>query len=187
METVLYPFCAGRGKTCPDGANPGTGVILDTVGGLYGTTTIGGTHVSQQGQAGTVFELTPNAGRRNGCIPPCSTAFACKAPPPELRRRRGPDRRVDHGHGGAPLRRHRRGRRTAAVSSSTWPQTRRGPNGRRGFSTAFVRAAAHGARMAQAPKGGLVMDRAGHLLGTTSGGGTHQRAERGGGTVFELP
>jgi uncharacterized repeat protein (TIGR03803 family) len=37
------------------------------------------------------------------------------------------------------------------------------------------------------PQGGLVMDRAGHLLGTTLGGGAHQRAEGGGGTVFELP
>jgi len=49
-ETVLYNFL---GK--PDGANPVTGVILDSAGNLYGTTDNGGTS-----GLGTVFKLAPD-------------------------------------------------------------------------------------------------------------------------------
>jgi hypothetical protein len=52
-ETVLYPFCALRGKICPDGANPGDGVIRDPHGDLYGTAG-GGVRGN-----GVVFELIP--------------------------------------------------------------------------------------------------------------------------------
>lgn len=48
-ETVLHSF--GRGT---DGVQPVGGVIFDTAGNLYGTTTGGGIH-----GYGTVFELTP--------------------------------------------------------------------------------------------------------------------------------
>jgi uncharacterized repeat protein (TIGR03803 family) len=47
-ETVLYSFSDG------DGGGPEGGVIFDTTGNLYGTTTYGGTN-----DAGTVFEVTP--------------------------------------------------------------------------------------------------------------------------------
>ena len=50
-EKVLYSF--GNGT---DGHNPG-GLIMDAAGNLYGTTNRGGTY-----GAGTVFELTPQAG-----------------------------------------------------------------------------------------------------------------------------
>ncbi len=47
-ETVLYSFMAS-----PDGAVPQAGLIMDTLGNLYGTTTFGG-----KSGFGTVFELT---------------------------------------------------------------------------------------------------------------------------------
>jgi uncharacterized repeat protein (TIGR03803 family) len=51
-ETILHSFSSGIGNQ--DGAVPFGGVILDSSGNLYGTTSDGG-----QAVAGTVFEITP--------------------------------------------------------------------------------------------------------------------------------
>ncbi len=51
-ETVLHSFGSGT-----DGARPEAGLIFDSAGNLYGTTTAGGIH-----HAGTVFELSPRQG-----------------------------------------------------------------------------------------------------------------------------
>jgi hypothetical protein len=54
-ETVLHNF--GKGK---DGTEPQAGVILDTAGNLYGTTSGGGAQQScGYDPCGTVFQLTP--------------------------------------------------------------------------------------------------------------------------------
>jgi uncharacterized repeat protein (TIGR03803 family) len=55
-ESVLYSFCSLT--HCSDGANPLAGLIFDQDGDLYGTTSAGGAY-----GWGSVFELTPNAGR----------------------------------------------------------------------------------------------------------------------------
>jgi uncharacterized repeat protein (TIGR03803 family) len=51
-EKILYSFKGGN-----DGSQPKAGLVLDTVGDLYGTTNQGGGHA-----AGTVFKLTPSSG-----------------------------------------------------------------------------------------------------------------------------
>jgi len=51
-ETILHSFAGGA-----DGAQPMAGLIMDPAGNLYGTTYGGG-----NGNAGTVFELSPNGG-----------------------------------------------------------------------------------------------------------------------------
>jgi uncharacterized repeat protein (TIGR03803 family) len=50
-ETVLYSFCSASG--CSDGSQPLAGLVFDTAGNLYGTTSVGGDNY------GTVFELAP--------------------------------------------------------------------------------------------------------------------------------
>jgi uncharacterized repeat protein (TIGR03803 family) len=49
-ETVLYSFTGGF-----DGQNPSSGLIFDTAGNMYGSTSLGGS----ASNAGTVFEITP--------------------------------------------------------------------------------------------------------------------------------
>ena len=51
-ESVLWGF-GGTG----DGASPYAGLVMDSAGNLYGTTSSGGAHLS-----GTVFKLTPGSG-----------------------------------------------------------------------------------------------------------------------------
>jgi uncharacterized repeat protein (TIGR03803 family) len=49
-ETVIYSFAGGA-----DGARPNAGLIIDSAGGLYGTTSDGGANY-----VGAVYKLTPN-------------------------------------------------------------------------------------------------------------------------------
>jgi uncharacterized repeat protein (TIGR03803 family) len=57
-ETVLYSF--GNGPT--DGLAPIGGLLFDSAGNIYGTTTSGGQYCQDNGGCGTVYELVPSAG-----------------------------------------------------------------------------------------------------------------------------
>jgi len=59
-ENVIYAFCA-RKQSCPDGAQPSTGMTLDAAGDLFGVTALGGATDS-----GVAFELVaPPPGHRD--------------------------------------------------------------------------------------------------------------------------
>jgi uncharacterized repeat protein (TIGR03803 family) len=61
-ETVLHSFCPNSTQSCPDGAEPLSGLTMDLSGNLYGTTSIGGSgHDRKNGAGGTVFELSHGA------------------------------------------------------------------------------------------------------------------------------
>jgi len=53
QESTLYNFCSVQ--NCADGWTPKAGLILDSKGNLYGTTSAGGAH-----DFGTIFEVTPS-------------------------------------------------------------------------------------------------------------------------------
>jgi uncharacterized repeat protein (TIGR03803 family) len=55
-ETVLHDFCAK--SVCPDGFWPAAGLVFDTAGNLYGTTEYGGAYYKHTYSYGTVFQLT---------------------------------------------------------------------------------------------------------------------------------
>lgn len=56
-ENILYHF-----SSAADGSNPSSGVVLDSAGNLYGTTTYGGTGDECEGNCGTVYQLVPSGG-----------------------------------------------------------------------------------------------------------------------------
>jgi uncharacterized repeat protein (TIGR03803 family) len=55
-ESILHNFGSGT-----DGVSPGSGVVLDAAGNVYGTTAFGGTGECDMG-CGTVYQLTPSNG-----------------------------------------------------------------------------------------------------------------------------
>jgi len=55
-ENVLYRFAGGA-----DGRQPGTGLVFDAIGNLYGATQFGGNAQACGGGCGTIFELSPPA------------------------------------------------------------------------------------------------------------------------------
>jgi uncharacterized repeat protein (TIGR03803 family) len=62
-ESVLYNFCSQESDYfCLDGSTPESGLVFDSAGNLYGTTSFGGalSACGTQG-CGTVFELSPPA------------------------------------------------------------------------------------------------------------------------------
>jgi uncharacterized repeat protein (TIGR03803 family) len=59
-ETVLHSFCTKYG--CIDGYFPYSKLLLDSRGGLYGTTSAGGDNTNCRDGCGTVFRLRPPLG-----------------------------------------------------------------------------------------------------------------------------
>jgi len=77
-ESLLYSFCAVDYPYCSDGVNPYAGLIEDSAGNFYGTTSAGGGSENCSFGCGTVFKLAPNGtetvlysfkGESDGAVP----------------------------------------------------------------------------------------------------------------------
>ncbi len=163
---LLYSFPAYPG----DGTVPLAGVILDSAGNLYGTTSNGGTGDFGYG-AGTVFELTPSAdGQWTETV---------------LYNFQGGD---DGGGPGSEL--------LLDAKGNLYGTTYGGGASQDG--TIFELSPSGGGAWAEAtlhsfsgldganPQAGLIFDSTRRLYGTTANGGKNTSCERGCGTVFTL-
>jgi uncharacterized repeat protein (TIGR03803 family) len=153
-ETVLYSFTDGSDGTLPVG-----GLILDSAGNLYGSTSHGGT-----GGGGTIFELSPSG---NSWTLQTLCSFVGNA------QNYGPQSpltmdaagnlygtTMSDGHGvGTVFKATNSGGHWTCSDLYSWEL---GPNG--GY-----------------PIGGVTLDANGNLFGTTSEGGTHGR-----GVIWEI-
>jgi uncharacterized repeat protein (TIGR03803 family) len=148
-----------------DGINPATGVILDKAGNLYGTSTRGGVS-----QAGTVFELSPSAGGKEAWTKTVIYSFSGRADGTSPRSLTLDDAGNLFGvtsEGGA-------------TGHGTVFKLTRPTQAHAAWSKTILYQFA-GATDGESPKGGVVLDTAGTLYGTTSSGGKINA-----GTVFEL-
>jgi len=163
-ETVLYSFCAQHG--CPDGAGPYAGVVLDTGGNLYGTTSLGGTS-----QNGTVFKLTPEGNEtvlHSFCGQPCGDGSEPMAGLVFDQKGNLYGTTMQGGSGSGTL-------GNGIVFKLT-------PEGNETVLYSFCSRA--NCTDGSSPLSGLVLDRNGNLYGTTSAGGIG--GQFGSGVVFKL-
>ena len=156
-ESVLYSFAGSA-----DGAVPQDGVVLDSSGNLYGTTSGGG-----NGSLSTVFELAPNGSG-------------------------GYTESVLHLFSGTPDGANPRAGLVMDGSGDLYGTTSIGgnmgggtvfeltPNGSGGYTESILQSFDSSSDGAD-PEGGLILDSSGNLYGTTVSGGS-----AGDGTVFEL-
>jgi uncharacterized repeat protein (TIGR03803 family) len=172
-ETILHNFSYSvMGILSSDGANPEPGVIFDAAGNLWGTAAYGGE------STGTVFELTPvSGGGWNEIVACCST-------------------------GASPY-----GGVTFDAAGNFYGTTTFGGNycgffycgtvfkytkSGGGWAVTLVHSFSDNGTDGFQPFGPLTIDTAGHIFGTTSGGGTGMCIDEndspvaGCGTVFEI-
>jgi len=156
-EQILYTFQGLGFGSGPDGTNPTAGMVFDSAGNLYGTTSYGG-----ESGVGTVFELSPDG---NGTWTESVIYTFTDG--------------LDGGHPGGLLI-DQAGKLYGATSGhntlgSVYKLVRSG--GQWIFTVLHDFAGPDGA----SPQGSLVMDQAGNLYGTTAFGG-----ENDNGVVFEV-
>jgi uncharacterized repeat protein (TIGR03803 family) len=157
-EQILYTFQGLPFGSGPDGTNPTTGMVFDSAGNLYGTTSYGG-----ESGVGTVYELSPDG---NGTWTESVIYTFTDG--------------TDGGHPGGLLI-DQTGNLYGATSGhntlGSVYELARSSGGQWNFTVLHDFEGPDGA----SPEGSLVMDQAGDLYGTTAFGG-----ENDNGVVFEV-
>jgi hypothetical protein len=185
-ETVLHVF---RGKQYNDGEFPSGGVIADAAGNIYGTTAYGGTGdcvlLGIKGGCGTVFELSPpqtNGGKwtyailysfataKQGYVPWGDLVFDSA----------GNLYGATYFGGGKGTTCDAFYKYCGAIFELSPPKTKGGK-----WTEQILHSFAGGTDGAN-PTGGLVLNYAGAIFGTTSAGGSTDCQGPGCGTAFEL-
>ena len=168
QETVLYSFCSAA--NCADGQLPYAGLIRDAAGNLYGTTTYGGAN-----NGGTVFKLDKN-GHETVLYSFCSATNCTDGQLPYaglFRDAAGNLYGTTYGGGAIGAANFQGG--TVFKLDTAGHET-----------VLYSFCSATNCTDGKQPYAGLVMDGAGNLYGTTSGGGAHGFLNTVGGTVFKL-
>jgi hypothetical protein len=185
-ETVLHVF---RGKQYNDGEFPSGGVIADVAGNIYGTTAYGGTGdcvlLGIKGGCGTVFELSPPQAKggkwtyailysfptaKQGYVPWGDLVFDSV----------GNLYGATYFGGGKGTTCDAFYKYCGAIFELSPPQTKGGA-----WTEQVLHSFAGGTDGAN-PTGGLVLNNAGAIFGTTSAGGSTDCQGPGCGTAFEL-
>ncbi len=166
-KKVLYSFQGGG-----DGANPVAGLIADKTGNLYGTARVGGNLNCFSGGCGVVFKLAPDGTESvlhafqgsDGEFPTASLIMDSSG---------NLYGTTEWGGGGNVC--------SFGVSGGCGTVFRVTPDGTESVLHSF-----QGGSDGANPEGGVVMDKAGNLYGTTSAGGGTSCKGSGCGTVFKL-
>jgi uncharacterized repeat protein (TIGR03803 family) len=188
-EKVLYSFCLVSG--CADGAEPNSGLILDSAGNLYGTTANGGTTGGPCGQVGdfigcgTVFELVRNENGGwtekvlhtfnydDGAEPSASLVFDGAGNLYGTTEAGGAGRCMDYSGD--------------VIGCGTVFRLTPDSNGK--WTEKVLHQFESNGKDGNGPSGSLILDASGNLYGTTGAGGTGKCPEGaavGCGTVFQL-
>jgi uncharacterized repeat protein (TIGR03803 family) len=168
QESVLYSFCSAA--NCADGQLPYAALIRDGAGNLYGTTTYGGAN-----NGGTVFKLDA-AGHETVLYSFCSATNCTDGQLPYA----GLIQDVAGNLYGTTF----GGGAIGAANFQGGTVFKLDAAGHETVLYSFCSAA--NCTDGKQPYAGLVMDGAGNLYGTTSGGGAHGFLNTLGGTVFKL-
>ena len=171
-ETVLHSF--GNPAT-QDGANPYAGLIFDSAGSLYGTTSTGGVHCAPGG-CGTVFEMSPNGS--GGWTETVLHSFG-----------NGTDGQDPNAGLIFDAAGNLYGTTVAGGIHGEGTLFELSPNGSGGWTETVLHSFGNPATHdGLGPDAALVFDTAGNLYGTTVGGGIHISCGQGigCGTVFEM-
>ncbi len=170
QETVLYSFCAAA--NCTDGATPEkNGLVLDAAGNLYGTTAGGGTGSGtgcQASRCGTVFKVD-NTGHETVLYSFCSAPNCADGVNPQAGL-------VQDAAGNLY------GTTSAGGANKEGTVFKLDTTGHETVLYSFCSVGGANCTDGANPEAGVILDAAGNVYGTTSGGGTGNYA----GTVFKL-